>query len=43
METSPAVPPALEPLITIDELAAYLGLPKQTIYDWRVQGRGPRD
>ena len=42
METSAAVPAALEPLITIDELAAYLGLPKQTIYDWRVQGRGPR-
>lgn len=32
----------LEPLIGIEELAAYLGLPKQTIYDWRVAGRGPR-
>ncbi len=32
----------LEPLITVDELALYLGLPKQTIYDWRVSGKGPR-
>lgn len=32
----------LEPLLTLDELAAYLGLPKQTLYDWRVNGRGPR-
>lgn len=32
----------LDRLLTIDELAAYLGIPKQTIYDWRVDGRGPR-
>ena len=32
----------LDPLIGIEELAAYLGLPKQTIYDWRVDGKGPR-
>ncbi len=32
----------LEPLISVDELAAYLGLPKQTIYDWRVSGKGPK-
>ena len=33
----------LEPLITVDELAAYLGLPKQTIYDWRVERKGPEE
>jgi excisionase family DNA binding protein len=32
----------LEPLLGIDELAAYLGVPKQTIYDWRVNAKGPR-
>ncbi|WP_342795432.1 helix-turn-helix domain-containing protein [Euzebya pacifica] len=32
----------LGPLISVDELAAYLGLPKQTIYDWRVSGKGPQ-
>ncbi|CAN5799638.1 hypothetical protein BH24ACT15_BH24ACT15_32620 [soil metagenome] len=34
--------PGLERLLTIDELATYLGIPKQTIYDLRVDGRGPR-
>ena len=33
--TQPAdPPPAPEPLWTIDEVAAYLGIPKQTIYRW---------
>ncbi len=31
----------LEPFIDIHELADYLGIPVQTIYDWRVRGLGP--
>ena len=42
MDTDTAPHHDLEPLICVDELAAYLGLPKQTIYDWRVNGKGPR-
>jgi excisionase family DNA binding protein len=33
---------ALEPLLTTAELANYLGVPVATIYDWRVDGKGPR-
>ena len=32
----------LEPLIGVDELAEYLCVPVQTIYDWRLSGRAPR-
>ena len=31
----------LEALMSIAELAAYLGVPVATIYDWRVHGNGP--
>jgi len=31
----------LEPLIGVEELAEYLGVPVQTIYDWRLSGRAP--
>lgn len=31
----------LEPLMSIDDLAEYLGVPVTTIYDWRVSGKGP--
>ena len=31
----------LEPLMNIEELADYLGVPVTTIYDWRVAGKGP--
>lgn len=34
-------PLGLEPLLDIDELAAYLGVPVSTIYDWRTRGLGP--
>lgn len=37
--SSPAV--GLEPLIGIDQLSEYLGVPVATIYDWRVSGKGP--
>ena len=32
----------LEPMLSIEELADYLGKPVRTIYDWRLSGRGPR-
>ncbi len=32
----------LEPLIGVEELAGYLGVPIQTIYDWRCAGTAPR-
>lgn len=32
----------LEPLLGVEELSDYLGVPVQTIYDWRVHGKGPR-
>ena len=35
-------PHGLEPLLNIDELADYLGVPVSTIYDWRTNGKGPR-
>ncbi len=31
----------LEPLIDVAELAAYLGVPISTAYDWRTRGKGP--
>ena len=31
----------LEPLLGVPELAEYLGVPVQTIYDWRLRGIGP--
>lgn len=31
----------LEPLIGVEELAEYLCVPVQTIYDWRLSGRAP--
>jgi excisionase family DNA binding protein len=32
----------LEPLLGIGELAEYLGVPVQTIYDWRMSAHAPR-
>ncbi len=32
----------LEPLLDVAELAAYLGVPVSTVYDWRSRGLGPR-
>jgi predicted DNA-binding transcriptional regulator AlpA len=34
--------PGLEPLISVQQLAAHLGVPVQRIYDWRLAGTGPR-
>lgn len=30
-----------DPLWTIQEVATFLGIPVQTIYDWRCKGEGP--
>lgn len=32
----------LDPLLSVDELAEYLGVPVRTVYDWRSTGHGPR-
>jgi len=32
----------LEPLISVQQLAEYLDVPVQRIYDWRMAGIGPR-
>ena len=31
-------PWGLEPLLDVGELAAYLGVPVSTVYDWRTRG-----
>jgi len=36
------VTPATEPAMTLSELAAYLSVNPQALYDLRSQGRGPR-
>lgn len=33
--------PGLEPLLSIDALAEYVGVPVVTIYRWRTEGKGP--
>ena len=44
-DDNPTSPPTdswgLEPLMDVRELAAYLGVPISTVYDWRVRGKGP--
>ena len=31
----------LEPMLSVTDLATYLGVPVATIYDWRSNGLGP--
>ena len=31
-----------EPLLTVDQVATWLGKPKATLYAWRTRGQGPR-
>ncbi|MDR3201845.1 MAG: helix-turn-helix domain-containing protein, partial [Bifidobacteriaceae bacterium] len=31
----------LEPFLDAAEVAAYLGVPLSTLYDWRTRGKGP--
>lgn len=33
---------AREPLLSVTDLASFLGVPVGTIYAWRKTGRGPR-
>ncbi|WP_308465240.1 helix-turn-helix transcriptional regulator [Rathayibacter soli] len=43
--TEPVVPTPtsrLERLLSVEELSEYLGVPVRTLYDWRVDGRGPK-
>lgn len=42
METEPRAASGLEPLMGIEDLATYLGVPVTTIYDRRTAGKGPR-
>jgi excisionase family DNA binding protein len=40
--TSPQSPVSgLEPLLSIEALAEYVGVPVVTIYRWRTEGKGP--
>jgi excisionase family DNA binding protein len=42
MESNDQVNPwGLEPLLDVTDLAAYLGVPVSTVYDWRTRGQGP--
>jgi len=41
MKTQPQAVSGLDPLLSIEDLAEYLGVPVTTIYDWRVGGKGP--
>lgn len=34
--------PTFDPLVTIDQLALWLGKPKGTLYQWRCRNFGPR-
>ena len=34
--------PLFDPLLTIDDLALWLGKPRGTLYQWRTRGLGPR-
>ena len=38
----PTKPVEYQELWDIDDLAAYLGVSKQTIYSWRTTGYGPK-
>lgn len=38
----PTTPMEFSELWTIEEVANYLGVPKQTIYCWRTSGYGPQ-
>ena len=33
--------PAMDPLLSVEEVAEYLGVPVNTLYQWRHKGTGP--
>lgn len=35
-------PPILEPLLSVEAVAAFLGVPVATLYQWRHKNTGPR-
>jgi excisionase family DNA binding protein len=39
---SPSVTTRYDPLLTIDEVSHWLGVPKGTLYQWRSRNQGPR-
>lgn len=41
MKTTLQPASGLVPLMSIEDLAEFLGVPVATIYDWRVGGKGP--
>ena len=41
MKTATTPTSGLDPLLSIEDLAEYLGVPVTTIYDWRVDGKSP--
>lgn len=41
-ETTPHLAIGLERLLSIEELSDYLGVPVRTLYDWRIDRRGPK-
>ncbi|WP_435769015.1 helix-turn-helix transcriptional regulator [Nocardioides sp. SYSU DS0651] len=45
-DTAPPPPPRApveaDRLWTVNEVAAFLGVPKKTIYAWRTTGKGPK-
>ena len=42
MRTQQTALSGLDPLVSVDEFAEYLGVPVRTSYDWRQTGHGPR-
>lgn len=42
MDITPRRTDDLDPIYSLSELAAHLGVPAQTLYDLRHRGRGPR-
>lgn len=41
MDTPTPAESGLDPLLSIDELSDYLHVPVRTLYDWRLDGKGP--
>lgn len=39
---SPSATTRYDPLLTIDEVSHWLGVPKGTLYQWRSRTQGPR-
>lgn len=35
-------PGGQRPLATVDEVAAFLGKPRKTLYNWKCLGKGPK-